>query len=664
MTRPNVFLSRLIKTVEGMKDAIACWLRRLSPEWITAVASVIALVGAAVAASQLWIDARGRRAASAVVLGEMCDELAGPAFSSDLRLRPRSIDELSAFRRRLDEVRNSGYDGHETHPLTAVLYLHEARFERLRGISPMECGSADCERVIRRIQGAALYSIWAEGRTEAEFNTLVAYYDDWASSDQDDGYPLAIKASMLLMHGPPSAAENVILDALRRPLNRARAYEVQGRIQAARADYASAMKSFDEALRLEPMDVAARINAANLLARGETSDVYAAIRRLETVCVLDPFNATARYNLGICAMKLKRHTRAVEYFDAAIALDPADPTAYIGRADALIALGRFQEALSSADSALDRDETRPAAWHNRSVANRLSGHPTIALADAERAIELKDPDEVKIRKVAAYAAHQAGEHEKERDHATAAVELNDDDGEALVLLSQARRECKDSDGAMAAADRALAVNSKDANGWLAKGFASASKGGTADRALALQCFREAQSRGSMNARAYVAMGQLLRQAGRPLEAASSLKRAIALDSNDADAWYELGATLLDLGHCEDAVAAMDSSAKLDAYDAKMWYGCARAREGCGRWEEALVRIETACGLEPGSGQLHAFRAEVLHELGRHGEAARAYESALESDPANDAWISGQARELQHQASQSGSSENATKGESR
>lgn len=623
-------LDRIYSTAKFVGRLVRWLYDRITAERITATAALVGVVGAAVTFVMFLNQQQLAFAATKADLSEMCDLLAGPRFASDLRLRVRSIDELAAFHRKLDSARVSGGAVHEVHRASMLLSLHEGRYKHVLKESLGSCGSRECKAFKMRVHGSALYSLWSEGGGERSFNQLLAFYHSWAEDDLMDAYPLAVKATMLLLHSQPSEADHEIGRALRRTNNLARAYEVKGRIQRVQGQLSQARDSFDEALRLDPLDVAARVNRANLLAAGNRENIHRAIRELQLAGRLDPEHADVHYNLGVCAQRLRRPMSALENFDASLQLDRFQARTHIGRADALISLGRLEEAVDAASAALDVEVSSAGAYHNRAVANLLLGRSKAALEDAMKAVECEDTTGAKILIVAAQSAHAAEDHEAEAKLTAAALAIEKSSVDAMILSSQSLRETGDTsdlEKAVAVAESAVAVDSRNANAWVALGFAYAERAQSNDEQLALRCFRQAHACGTVNARCYLVAGTLLRKAEKQNEALVMLERAKHLVPKDPEVCYQLGAVLMELGRPDAARVEFQRGLEMNWDVGRLWYGLTQANTSVGLWSDALASADMYLGLKPDHSPAHALRGKVLHELGRHCHAARAYATA-------------------------------------
>lgn len=104
-----------------------------------------------------------------------------------------------------------------------------------------------------------------------------------------------------------------------------------------------AAAKYEEAIRLDPANVLARMNLAGLhLDKGRKIE---AAELLVQVIERDPGNAGARYNLGVILMESKRMAPAIAQFEAAVAADPSLLEAQNNLATAHIMMKNFAAAV-------------------------------------------------------------------------------------------------------------------------------------------------------------------------------------------------------------------------------------------------------------------------------------------------------------------------------
>lgn len=156
-------------------------------------------------------------------------------------------------------------------------------------------------------------------------------------------------------------------------------------------------------------------------------------------------------------------------------------------------------------------------------------------------------------------------------------------------------QAKDYDGALEAADRALA---------LSPGLAVA-----------------------LNNR-----GNALNGLGRHGEAVAAFTAALARSPMDPAVRVNLAAALHGLGKLADALTQLDRAIWLDPTLPGAHVNRGNVLRDMGRHDEALESYARAAALEPAMAEAHASRANLLAELQRNREALEAYDAALALRP--------------------------------
>jgi serine/threonine protein kinase len=133
----------------------------------------------------------------------------------------------------------------------------------------------------------------------------------------------------------------------------------------------------------------------NLAKAGKHREAWAI---LDEAIRLDPDNAVAWYNAGVCRMAMGDSAAAVNCFDRATRLDPDLVQAWSNRGALLAQLGKIEEALQSLERACQLDPKHVKAWLNKGGILMSLGFLHDALQCFDKALEI-DPHYAK--------AHQA-----------------------------------------------------------------------------------------------------------------------------------------------------------------------------------------------------------------------------------------------------------------
>ena len=157
-------------------------------------------------------------------------------------------------------------------------------------------------------------------------------------------------------------------------------------------DFDSAIRDYDEAIRLNPRAADAFNNRGNAFRTRDEQD--RALRDYDEAIRLDPHYAHAFNNRGIIALELGDARKAVLDFDHAIVEDGQYANAFRNRGIALAHLGLFDRAIRDFDRAFTLD---PAIGHgveyalalySRGVERQRAGDPA-GQADIDQATRLR-----------------------------------------------------------------------------------------------------------------------------------------------------------------------------------------------------------------------------------------------------------------------------------
>lgn len=189
----------------------------------------------------------------------------------------------------------------------------------------------------------------------------------------DEGLKLARRA---LEHGPPQA----------------RIYNLIGKALERKRDHLEAVKSFDQAIALDPNFAEAHGNRAAILSDAGLFDQ--ALAGFERALALDPAAAPDWINYGAVLHDVGRYEDALAAFDKGLTLLPDDPNVLMNRGNALLALGRAAEAEAAFDRVIQRAPGQARAHAHKGLALKHQGRFEEARALLARAHKMdeKDPD--------------------------------------------------------------------------------------------------------------------------------------------------------------------------------------------------------------------------------------------------------------------------------
>ncbi len=156
--------------------------------------------------------------------------------------------------------------------------------------------------------------------------------------------PLFKKAMRLLQREFTAAAAQTLKKAHERYPNVATFALLYGLTMVRLSNYGNALALLQTAARLNPVDAAAPLHLASVLA--ELGRPEEAVKRYRTACRLNPVSQRAYAGLGATLLKLNRVAAALPMLQRAAALSGRNPRALRSLARALASAGRLKEAIA------------------------------------------------------------------------------------------------------------------------------------------------------------------------------------------------------------------------------------------------------------------------------------------------------------------------------
>jgi tetratricopeptide (TPR) repeat protein len=247
----------------------------------------------------------------------------------------------------------------------------------------------------------------------------------------------------------------------------ARAYLSRGVVRAEKGDTGAALADFNEALRLDPMCVAALrnrgaiwnekgvhdraiadLNEAIRLRPNDTGAFYnravawldqeeyeKAINDFNEAIRLDPKSAESFRTRGHTRNKMRQYDRAITDLNEAIRLNPNVGRAYFHRGVALVMNGRYDAAISDFNEAIRQDKSYPEAFANRAATWKLKGDYPKAIADFNEAIRLDPNDPIHFYK-RGMALMESGDDDRAIADFTETIRLDPTSGMVVAGLAR------------------------------------------------------------------------------------------------------------------------------------------------------------------------------------------------------------------------------------
>ncbi|HEY6510844.1 MAG TPA: tetratricopeptide repeat protein, partial [Burkholderiaceae bacterium] len=245
------------------------------------------------------------------------------------------------------------------------------------------------------------------------------------------------------------------------PAARASALVAQGQAALDNGDVAAAVVALRQAVSLDPVSAAARMNLGNALAAAGETD--AAIGEYEGALRLDAQSASAHYNLGLALLNQGEPARVAQHMREAIRLREGFAAAWVGLALAQEAQGELDAAVESYACAHRLDRSDPGILGNLGLLQQQRGRYEEAADAWRRALALRPADAgLHVRLALLYKDH--GQIGAAIEHLERALALRPGHAETLGDLGNALQERGDLDGAIDCYRRALAEAPDHAGG--------------------------------------------------------------------------------------------------------------------------------------------------------------------------------------------------------
>ncbi len=387
----------------------------------------------------------------------------------------------------------------------------------------------------------------------------------------------------------------------------------------------------EKALRLDPSDSATRRNLAwNQFDLGELESAKA---NLERVLKEKPDDATAILLLGMVEEELKQ-------FPAALKLLASVPEQVRERPESLAALARAYYYSG-----------RPTKAHE--VLQELRGHsaaPESIFVAAQVAAELEDyelagtmfrsiatsyPDQERLSYALARVEYKAGKLSESLETLRGAIAAGHESSEIDNLLGWCLYKKDDAKDAVAAMDRAIALDPAEESNYLDVGMMLL-ENHRFDGAMAAAEKAIEVAPGSSGGRRLKA--QIDFKLGRVNDAETLYARAVELNPSDADAAIGLATAQLDVGKdteaeetLKKAIERLPRAAVLyQAYGTMLLWG--EGKENSEVEGRAIQFLRKAESLDPSLAETHYQLGKVALREGNLREALRQLETAVKLHP--------------------------------
>jgi tetratricopeptide (TPR) repeat protein len=313
--------------------------------------------------------------------------------------------------------------------------------------------------------------------------------------------------------------------------------------------FKQALKSFENALELEPKDVHALILLANtqyLLNDLENAEVNA-----RNALILAPNRADIYHLLSEIAIRNNDYQGAYEYANKAIQLSPKDLQSTIILARSLSALGRHNEALTKLNAMVPAVPDAKLLHLERVNILRSINGPRAGLNELKILVNLY-PDDFSILNALAKSFIEVGEPDNAIAIAQQALKVctdktsHNDQANVHLLIGQVLRQSGQLDQSIQHLNEAIQMAPDRLEPYLELGLARKER---REYQQALQIFDQATSIAPDDPRAPYQAGLALKESKDYKSSETMLRRAVSLAPNDLNIRRQLAAVVaLNLVH--------------------------------------------------------------------------------------------------------------------
>lgn len=277
------------------------------------------------------------------------------------------------------------------------------------------------------------------------------------------------------------------------------------------------------------------------------------------------------------------------------------------------------------------DPNDPNLYLQRSQAYRDRGMYELALRDIERAKSI-DPTSSHFHFVEGQTEFIAGHLRDSRLALEKAVQLDESNVDALLLLAEVHFLQRRYDAALQTVNRALRIDEHLAQGYFIKGFVYKELG---DTTVAKSSFQTAVEVDPNHYDSYMQLGSLYGHQGDPI-ALEYFETALEIRPKSAEAFYHRGMFLQAGGKYDEALANYrdmidaDPNNPLGYYNSGYIYLTQKLA-----FDTAMAYFDSTLAVRPDYVDAVYNKGLCYEEMGKPGMAEREYATALEMDPQYD-----------------------------
>jgi tetratricopeptide (TPR) repeat protein len=242
---------------------------------------------------------------------------------------------------------------------------------------------------------------------------------------------------------------------------------------------------------------------------------------------------------------------------------------------------------------------------------------------ADRTDHANQPDPTAL--AFALEAHRAGRLDEAQALYRETLASIPDHPEALHYYGVLQHQLGEQSIAATLLDRALTLDTSNAECWSNRGLVAAARG---QHAAALQCYRNALQLKPDFADAHNNLAVALQAQGAFEEAVEHYRHALAIDPTLVDVHVNLGSSLNKLGRHDDAYAQYQVALSLDPHSAQAHFNAGNAQQSRGDFAAAADHFRQAIAAAPAFADAHVNLGTALGKLGEYRDAEQHYRQGV------------------------------------
>lgn len=323
-----------------------------------------------------------------------------------------------------------------------------------------------------------------------------------------------------------------------------------------------------------------------------------------------PWNWTSYLARAHVEAARKNHREAARFALYAHFCCPAAPGPLLVSAEQRAVMGELDSALGD----LEKLESLAPGWPPalQLKAQVLFVHGRFAAAVETLTEVLKAGPEERALLLRGRALASLGKLESAHADFTSVLELNGENGEALLYRAHVSFDLDRFDDAGADASRAVVCGTNPSEAHFLRGMIALRE---ENAAAAREAFDEVLARDPLHQRALFERSQLCLNQGNPESALPDCQLAVETYPETAAAWFLRGESRRQLGDVAAAIEDFDESLSRDSQFAAALFGRARALSGEGRHRPALRDLDRVVERHPDWQDPRWLRANLLLKQG-------------------------------------------------